>query len=358
MMKFPAETREFRRFMAVVNATALVCLLSVCGKEAPRERVEYIFGTVCSIRLQQGGSDDVYRRIFARLREIDDIFSVNKTGTVFDEINREAGARPVKVPAEALRVLDRALYFAELSGGKFDPTIGPLVKLWGIGLGGESVPPQDKIDEALSLINWRDVVIDSENGTAFLKKKNMALDLGGVVKGYAADEALAIVIDSGVKGALIDLGGNIIVYGEKRAKQSGKPWRIGIQDPFKERGEYIGVLEIEGGAVVTSGDYERFFEQDGLRYHHILSTETGYPVENDVVAVTVTQRVPPRGGIGGALDADALSTTLFALGAEDGFSLVRQMDGTGAVFALKDGKILVTPNLQNSFAAAAHADGY
>jgi thiamine biosynthesis lipoprotein len=337
------------KITALLKAAALMaaCILYGCGKEAPPVRTEYIFGTVCSVRLQQGGRDDVYRKIFERLREIDDTFSVNKAGTVFDSINREAGIRPVKAPDEALRVLGRALYFAELSGGKFDPTIGPLVKLWGIGLGGESVPAQDEIDGALALVNWRDVEIDGENGTVFLKKKGMMLDLGGIVKGYAADEALAIAIASGAGGVLIDLGGNIVAYGKKAG--SDKPWRIGVQDPLDERGEFTGVLEMSGGAVVTSGNYERFFEQDGARYHHILSTETGYPVENDILSVTITHSVPPRNGNGGALDADALSTTLFALGLEDGFSLIGGIDGAGAVFLLKDGRIRVTPNLQNSF---------
>jgi thiamine biosynthesis lipoprotein len=347
MWKLPVKIQTSRRLKAASLAAA--CILSACGKDAPPARTEYIFGTVCSVRLQQGGRDDVYRKIFERLREIDGIFSVNKAGTVFDSINREAGIRPVKAPDEALRVLGRALYFAELSGGKFDPTIGPLVKLWGIGLGGESVPPQDEIDRALSLVNWRDVVLDGENGTVFLKKKGMMLDLGGIVKGYAADEALAIVIASGAGGVLIDLGGNIITYGEKSGVQAGKPWRIGVQDPLKERGEFTGVLETAGGAVVTSGNYERFFEQDGVRYHHILSTETGYPVENGILSVTVTQNVPNRNGVGGALGADALSTTLFALGLDDGLSLIDKIDGAGAIFVLKDGHIRATPNLQDSF---------
>jgi thiamine biosynthesis lipoprotein len=347
MGKLPVKIRTSRRLKAAALAAA--CLLSACGKEAPPGRTEYVFGTICSVRLQQGGNEDIYRKIFERLREIDDIFSVNKAGTVFDSINREAGIRPVKAPDEALRVLGRALHFAELSGGKFDPTIGPLVKLWGIGLGGESVPARDEIDSALSLVNWRDVVIDGETGTIFLRKKGMMLDLGGIVKGYAADEALAIVTASGAGGVLIDLGGNIIVYGKKTGSQAGKLWRIGVQDPLKERGEFTGVLETAGGAVVTSGNYERFFEQDGVRYHHILSTETGYPVENGILSVTITQNVPPRNGIGGALDADALSTTLFALGLDDGLSLISKIDGAGAVFVLKDGGIRVTPNLQNRF---------
>jgi thiamine biosynthesis lipoprotein len=329
----------------------LMLVLGGCGAGA-ETRSEFIFGTVCSVRLERGGKDRVYDRIFERLREIDGIFSVNREGTVFDGINRAAGLYPVKAPREALRVLERALFFAEMSDGAFNPAIGPLVKLWGIGLGRERVPRKDEIDTALGLINWRDVVVDMENGTVFLGRPGMALDLGGIVKGYAADEAVSILIDEGVTGALIDLGGNIAVYGKKA--DGGRMWRIGVQNPLAERGEFTGVIEMEDGAAVTSGDYERFFELDGVRYHHILSSGTGYPAKSDVISVTVTQSFAPRGGGeevwgGAAMDADALSTTLFVLGLEAGLSFISRIEGAGAVFILGDGSARVTGNLASRF---------
>jgi thiamine biosynthesis lipoprotein len=285
------------------------------------------------------------------LRELDGIFNVNKQGSVLSEINDKAGKRPVGVPDEVIKVLGRALFFAELSDGAFDPTIGPLVKLWGIGSEAERVPGREEIERALSLVNWRDVVLDSGNGTVFLKKEGMLLDLGGIAKGYAADEALEIIRDAGVKGALIDLGGNIVVYGRKAADGApGKrqPWKIGIQDPRKERGEFIGVIDMEDGTLVTSGDYERFFERDGRRYHHILSTKTGRPAENEISSVTVVRDLAREGG-GASMDADALSTTLFALGYAGASSFISRFDGVGAVFVLKNGEIRVTPSLAGRF---------
>jgi thiamine biosynthesis lipoprotein len=317
-----------------------------CADKVPEVRSEFIFGTVCSLRIQERGRDEVYRRVFVRLHELYDTFNANKQGSVISEINREAGKRPVSVPDEVIKVLGRALFFAELSDGAFDPTVGPLVKLWGIGSDNARVPDREELERALSLVSWRDVELDEKNNTVFLKKEGMMLDVGGIAKGYAADEALRIIRGSGVSGALIDFGGNIIVYGKKVS--GGTPWRIGIQHPHRVRGEYIGVIDMEDGTLVTSGNYERFFELDGRRYHHILSTKTGYPVENDISSVTVVRSLLP-GDDGVSMDADALSTTLFALGFTNALSFVSGFDGFDAVFILKDGEVRVTPALGGRF---------
>jgi thiamine biosynthesis lipoprotein len=333
-----------RNFRFLAAAVIIEAALSSCVRTPHIARSEFILGTVCTIRIEENGKESVYREVFERLREIDDIFSANKPGTAIDEINLSAGIGPVRVNDEVIYVLERALFFAELSGGGFDPSIGPLVKLWGIGSENPRVPEPEEIARALSLVNWRDVVIDRENKTVFLKTRGMALDLGGIVKGYAADQALEIIKAAGVRGALIDLGGNIVVYGKKAGKAA--PWRIGIQDPYNERGEFTGIVEIEEGALVTSGGYERFFEEEGRRYHHILSTKTGYPVENDIVSVTIVQRGAARDA---AMEADALSTALFALGYEESSEFIADLaGGAGAVFVLKDGEIRTTEGLHGA----------
>jgi thiamine biosynthesis lipoprotein len=342
---------NFLRAAIMLGFLGTVLCFFGCEKKAHKGRVELIFGTVCSVRIQQHGKDEVYNRVFDRLRELDNIFSANKQGSVIDQINREAGRRPVSVPAEVIEVLGRAIFFAELSDGAFDPTVGPLVKLWGIGTEDARVPGREEIEQALSLVNWRDVVINGENSTVFLKREGMMLDSGGIAKGYAADEALKIIREAGVRGALIDFVGNIVVYGEKAGggtPGNRLPWRIGIQNPRMERGEFIGVIDMEDGTLVTSGDYERFFERDGRRYHHILSTKTGYPVENDLSSVTIVGNLAPEDG-GASIDADALSTTLFALGFSDGSSFISRFDGAGAIFILKDGEIRLTPALTDRF---------
>jgi thiamine biosynthesis lipoprotein len=249
--------------------------------------------------------------------------SANQEGTALDLINKNAGVAAAAVPDELLEVLEEARRYAELSGGAFDPTIGPLVKLWGIGGESPRIPAPGEIREALSLVDWRDLIIDRAAGTAFLRRRGQSLDLGAIAKGYAADRA-AVVLGR-KRRALIDLGGNILVLGERPGREG---WRIGIQDPLEERGGYLGVLRVKNKSVVTSGVYERYFQEGGRRYHHILSTVDGYPVENGLLSVTI---VADR-----SIDADALATAAFALGPEKGLALVEGRAGTEAVFVRED----------------------
>jgi thiamine biosynthesis lipoprotein len=335
-----------------LHIAALAALvLGACSRSAPTARTEFVLGTVCSVRIYQHGKDAVYGAVFTRLREIEELFSANMEGTAIAEINRLAGVSPVAVPDEVIAVLRRALMFAEFSGGAFDPTIGALVRLWRIGFDDARVPSASEIEAALPLVDWRGVVIDSEAGTVFLEKPGMALDLGGIVKGYAAVEAVRIAREAGVRGALIDLGGNIAVFGVKAAGPFGKsrPWKIGVQHPGGERGEFVGYINTEGGALVTSGGYERFLDEGGRRYHHILSTKTGYPVENELLSVTIVT----EGELSGmsAMDADALSTALFALGYAEGSAFLSRIPGPEAVFVLKTGEVRTTQALRGRFKA-------
>jgi thiamine biosynthesis lipoprotein len=307
-------------------------------------------GTVCAVNLYEGGSRKIYAAVFSRLRELDGMMNA-RAGAVPEEagaanspesdlgrINRNAGREPVKVPENLIVVLERALYYAELSGGAFDPTVGPLVKLWGIGDEGARVPGKDEIQAALDLVNWRDVQVDREKGTVFLRKPGMALDLGAIAKGYAADEAAALIKNSGPRRGIIDLGGNILAFGER---QGNKPWRIGVQDPGQERGGYMGILLVQDKSVVTSGVYERYFEAEGRRYHHILSTQDGYPVDKGLLSVTIIADY--------SIDADGLSTTVFALGYEKGRALIESLPGAEAIFVFADKSVRGTPGALEIF---------
>jgi thiamine biosynthesis lipoprotein len=342
----------------------LLLLLTACSKP-PRLQVEFALGTYCVINLYESGSNQLYSRIFSRIREIDRIMSAfpgefedmlidndaangavgGAVSTLVSgvlAINRQAGIAPVKVRADLIDVLETALRYAELSGGAFDPTIGPLVKLWGIGTDAQRIPTDNEIAAMLALVDFRDLIIDRDPGTAFLRRKGMELDLGAIAKGYAADEAARIAREGKVKHGIIDLGGNILTM-DWRGKD-GKvliPWRIGIQNPLSDRGEYIGVLAVHDTCVVTSGVYERNFEADGIRYHHILSTANGYPVENGLLSVTiVTER---------SIDADALSTTVFALGFEKGKALIDSIPNAEAVFIFSDRSVKITEGLSGNF---------
>jgi len=157
-------------------------------------------------------------------------------------------------------VVSQALHFADISDGAFDPSVGPLVNLWGIGTDGAHIPEPQEIAKILPLINWRDVEVDPKTETVYLKRPGMRLDLGAIAKGYAADEVARIVKDHGIPRAIIDLGGNVLAYGSKK---DGSPWRIGIQDPLGNRGAYIGIVQGANKTLVTSGMYERFLLRMG-----------------------------------------------------------------------------------------------
>jgi len=327
-------------------------------------KAEYVLGTFCRIDLYENGNPELYNRLFNRLAELDQIFSANRDDSELARVNRSAGLEPVQVSPRLFAVLERALFFAEASGGVFDPTVGPLVKLWGIGTETPRQPAEGEIRAALDLVNWRDLELRAVNtavdpaadsttdpaaGTAFLKRRGMALDLGAIAKGYAADELTRILRDEEVPRALIDLGGNIYIWGKRG---DGKFWRVGVQDPLSERGNSAGVLELPGDlSVVSSGVYERCFTgSDGRRYHHILELgenpggPKGYPVENGLLSVTIIAA--------SSMDADALSTSCFALGYEKGAALaaangaevifiyedktIRGSSGAMAVFTLED----------------------
>jgi thiamine biosynthesis lipoprotein len=311
-------------------------LVSGCARADPRS--EYVLGTVCSVNLYDKGSSRVYRNIFNRLREIEERMSANLPDTEIEAINAQAGRAPVRVHADTIEVLSRARYFAEISGGAFDPTIGPVAKLWNIGFDDARVPSQAELALALALVNWRDLIIDSAAKTVFLARPGMRLDIGGIAKGYAADEAVRIIQRARIPRAIIDLGGNVFAYG---VKEDGQPWRVGIQNPSGLRNDYLGIMEVRNKTLVTSGIYERFLESGGSRYHHILSSLDGYPVENGLVSVTIIA--------GRSIDADGLSTAVFALGYGRGSALVESLDDVEAIFVFADNTVRLSSSAAGNF---------
>lgn len=323
---------------AIAAALALSGLASCAGK--PLERSELVLGTVCSIRILSGGSAKALDAAFERLRAIEDEMSANAEGTVVAAVNAAAGTAPVAAPADLRYVTAKALEYAGKSGGAFDPTVGPLVKLWNIGQEGERVPAQSEIAAVLPLVSYQDLVLDDAAGTIYLRRPGMRMDLGAIAKGYAADEAGKILTAKGAKAAVIDLGGNVKVIG---TKPGGDAWRIGIQNPFDDRGSRLGIATLKGDyTVVTSGVYERFFLKDGIRYHHILSPFDGKPISNGLASVTIICR--------SSIDADALSTSAFSLGLEKGMALIESLDEIEAVFVDEQRKVYMSKGASALFA--------
>ena len=310
-----------------------VLLFASCERTNQPSRTEIALGTVCSVTLFDHGRDSVYRAIFRRINEIENRMSVNLPNSYISRINRNAGVAPVVVPEDVFEVVERALYFAELSDGAFDPTIAPLVTLWGIMDDNPRVPSQGDIDALLPLINWRNVELDRDKRTVFLRYSGMALDLGGIAKGYAVDEAVAILRSENIPRAIIDFGGDVMTFGVKPDRTR---WNIAIQDPKGGRGAHLGIVSVGEKTIVTSGVYERYFYHNNVRYHHIFSPIDGFPARTGLLSVTIVSEI--------AMDADALSTATFALGYERGMALAMSR-GAGAIFVFEDNTVRITPNL-------------
>lgn len=278
-----------------------------------------VLGTICTIQLYEKGTQALYDNLFDRLVQIEQIMSVNISTSDIARINLAAGIEAVTVSNDTFTVLKTALEYAELTNGAFNPAIGPLVNLWAIGSDTPHLPSQQEIDTAISLCNWREVQLtESTHPTVFLAQKGMALDLGGIAKGYAADEVAEILRDEGVERAIIDLGGNIYGLGEK---ENGDAWRVGIKNPFDSTSAPILRIDVKNKSVVTSGVYERFFERDNKRYHHLLNANTGYPADNGLMSVTIVTE--------SSVIADVLSTAVFVMGKQKGMDFLQNIGQSG-----------------------------
>ena len=207
---------------------AFALLTFVACSRAEPSRSEFVLDTLCIITLFDQATERLYRDVFNRLHEIEDRMSAHRDGAYVVRINEAAGIEPVQVPGDVFKVIERALYFAELSGGAFDPTIRPLLSLWDIRGSNPRVPSQEELDAVLPLVNWRNVELDRERSTVFLKQPGMALDLGSIAKGFAADEAAGIIRRARIRQAIVNLGGDVVTIGRKRDRN---PWWIGLQNP-------------------------------------------------------------------------------------------------------------------------------
>lgn len=305
---------------------------TVIEKKDTYDRSEFVLGTIVSIRLFEDGSEAILNDVFKRLEEIELKMTFNSDSSEIIEINKNAGIGPVKVSEDTYAVISAALDYAKKSDGAFDPTIGPLVKLWAIGSDYAKVPADLDRLEAVDLTHYSGVLMDKDHYTVHLSQSKMMLDLGAIAKGYASDEVVRILQENHISRAIINLGGNVYAYGEKADQQA---WKIGIQNPFSIRGEYIGIVSLKNKSVVTSGIYERYFEEDGVKYHHLLNTSTGYPIENELASVTIISE--------NSMQADALSTVLFALGVEKGTAFVKtHYPEISVVFITKEKKVFTT----------------
>jgi len=335
-----------RKLICLLLLVAAVLPLASCSRSETR-RIEdklFAFDTYMTFSVSQGKrSREGLNAAIARIQEIEQRMSAALPDSDIYKINENAGIQPVKVHDDTFFVIKKALEYAELSKGSFDISTLPISRLWDLPAGKPVIPEKEDIKEALSFVDYRKVKLNEEDQTVFLEEKGMAIDLGGIAKGYAGDEVVRILKEHEVEHALINLGGNIMVI---NGKENGSSWRIGIQNPRKKDDSdrnHIAVVQVKDCAVVTSGDYERYnvelFRLTGERYHHIFDPATGYPAKNGVISVTI---VTEKG-----IDADALSTSLFVMGVEKGIELANSLEGVDAMIVTEEREIYLSEGFKD-----------
>lgn len=332
--------KTFKKHSSTASHTGLfaflaAALLSLTGCEKntePISRTGFYFDTVIQITLYDTDDTSVLDGCFALADTYEQLFSATVEGSDVWNINH-GGSEEVTVSKETASVLKTAIEYAIMTEGAVDPTIRPLSELWHFGSeDNPRVPDKTDIAEALSHVSYKNIQLENNSnsetalGTVRLADPEASIDLGSVAKGYIADNMKEYLLSQGVHSACISLGGNVLAIGEK---PDGSPFSIGIQKPFAPGGTSLGTVEIRDTSVVTSGIYERCFYEDDVFYHHILDTATGYPVNNELAAVTI---ICPS-----STKADILSTACMCLGLLEGQQFLDRFPDVEYMLITKEG---------------------
>ncbi|HSR68257.1 MAG TPA: FAD:protein FMN transferase [Acidobacteriota bacterium] len=339
-----------------ISLTALAGLLAwqvIDRYRQPAEETvrlqQTLMGTLWSVQVWAPESDqaEVRRDIAAALAEVarvEAVMSEWREESPISLLNRSAGGSGYLVPPELAAIIERGIEYGRLSGGAFDITWKGMGDLWKLDDGFQA-PSQEQIEEALSRVDYRLVELDGHPASAAgpvrirLPRQGMALGLGGIAKGYGIDRAAAVLRKKGYDDFLIEGGGDVLTAGQR----AGRPWRVGIQDPRGD--DLLGWVEVSGGAVATSGDYQRFRMVEGVRYHHIIDPRSGRPARG---CRSVTVLAPS------AEQADALATAIFVLGSREGMGLAESLDNVEALIVDDEGDIRKSGHFP--FAASSRAD--
>jgi thiamine biosynthesis lipoprotein len=309
-------------------AFSLLAFVPAPCAEVFRENTS-VMSTVIEVTVDaaaEGEARAVFSSVDRELRRIEGQMSEWLDTSPVSAVNRAAGEGPVKVPKELFNVISAALKVSEISGGAFDITWASMRGLWDFRPGHERKPRPEEVKARLGLVDYRAVVLDPAESTVFLKKKGMAIGLGGIAKGYAVDKAMELVLRSGITNAIIKAGGDMRVQG---SDAGGAGWEIGIQDP-RDRRRLMARLSLSNVSISTSGDYERFFIKEGVLYHHIMDPRTGYQAKE---ARSVTVIGPDT------MTTDALSTAIFVLGPEKGLELAKRLPGIEVLIVDRSGAV-------------------
>lgn len=328
-----------RRFFLLAAALALLAAVLAAaaarrGRDEIFERQLFAMDTVMTLTASGPHAREALEEAALELERLDALWSTGRADSEVSRLNARAG--DARLSADTAALLERALEICRQTGGLFDPSIYPLTELWGFQTDEPHVPAQEQIEALLPLVDGGSLAVS--NGALSLGE-GQSVDLGGIAKGFASARVMEIFRKHGVSSGMVSLGGNVQTLG---AKPDGSAWRVGIRDPEGGAGDYLGVLSVRDKAVITSGGYERFFEEDGQTYCHILDPRSGYPASSDLASATAVSA-------DGVL-ADGLSTALYIMGSRDAAGFWAGRSGEfDMVLVTVSGEVLVTEGIAGQF---------
>ena len=342
MIKFRKQTIKLSLIFVIIATVIITQTACKNTKDVePVSKEGFYLDTACKISiydmdgdLDKEKAEAAIDKAYKRCRELENTLSNTIESSEVSQINN-AGGKWVTVGKDTLKVVKAGVKYGELSDGDFDITIGSVSGLWDFQAENPVVPDQSKITEALKHVNYKNIQFDGNK--IRIIDPEAKLDLGGIAKGYVADELTTLLEKEGVTSAVINLGGNISTIG---GKPDGSPFIIGIEKPYTDRTEIIGTTTADNQTVVTSGIYERLFQKDGKIYHHVLSSKTGYPVETQLEAVSLVAKK------GRSMDVDAMSTICLMKGVDGGKAFIKKQKGVEAVFSAQGKEVAKTKGMK------------
>ncbi|MGL4741327.1 MAG: FAD:protein FMN transferase [Sarcina sp.] len=300
------------------------------------ESSKNLFGTNCYIKAFGKNAKKSVEEAFIFLEKLHKMLSVFESDSEINNFNK-AGNRKFKCSEVFVDILEKSRYYSDVTQGDFDITAQSLVNLWNVGKADFEVKKQDDIVNTLQYVDYKKIKIDKKN-LMVSKEEKQTIGVGAIAKGYATDKVVEILIKYGVANAIINLGGNIFVMGHT---EEDKAWTVGIQNPLKETGAYMGIIGLSNKSIVTSGSYERYSIIDDKIYSHIINLKTGFPLDNELLSITLITNK--------SLDGDGLSTGLFVKGSKEALNIIENLDGIEGICILKSKEVLLSSGLKKYF---------